>query len=322
MASTVHEVAEEFLPFLRVYKDGTYERLIDPPLVSPSPRCPQTGVSSKDIVLFPETGVSARVYLPPLPQNHTEKLPILVYFHGGGFCVGSPFSVADHYFMNSLCSKAKILVISVDYRLAPTHPLPTAYDDAFSALKWVASHSSNDHHFEEWLVKYGDFNKIFLGGESAGGNIAHNVAMRAGLHGRPNGIEVLGVFLVHPYFWGSKPIMSEPKYGHEQRMDTRIWNYVYPGCAGGIDCAEVNPLADGAPSLAKIGCSRLLVCVAGNDGLRDRGVWYYEGVKKSGFAGEVELSEAEGENHVFHIFSPEKESSKNLLALLAAFINK
>ncbi|KAF9607603.1 hypothetical protein IFM89_037531 [Coptis chinensis] len=57
---------------------------------------------------------------------------------------------------------------SVEYRKAPEFPLPTAYDDCWDALQWVASHSSRGSGFDEpWLTKYGDFDRLFSGGDSA-----------------------------------------------------------------------------------------------------------------------------------------------------------
>ena len=78
------ELEKEFLPFLRMYKDGTVERLLGTPYVLPSPLDPETGVSSKDITISQDPSISARLYLPKLNQPHHQKLPILIYFHGGG----------------------------------------------------------------------------------------------------------------------------------------------------------------------------------------------------------------------------------------------
>lgn len=55
-----------------------------------------------------------------------------------------------------------------------------------------------------------------------------------------------------------------------------VWGFVYPNAPGGLDNPMLNPVAPGAPSLAKLGCSKILVCVAEKDGIRDRGVWYFE----------------------------------------------
>jgi len=161
------------MPYFRVYESRRIERFpvidLSPPSVDPA-----TGVSSKDEVILPEIGVSARLYLPKLDGHSSRKLPVLVYYHGGGFCVGSASSAPLHSYLNSLVAKANILVVSVDYRLAPEHPVPVAYDDSWLALQWVVSHSVSGT--EAWLTDHADFGHLYLFGDSAGANIAHNMA--------------------------------------------------------------------------------------------------------------------------------------------------
>ena len=82
----------------------------------------------------------------------------------------------------------------------------------------------------------------------------------------------------------------------------------------------LNPVGEGKLSLAGLACSWLLVCVAGKDELRDRGVWYYDLVKESGWKGEVELFEVEGEDHCYHIFcESETENVKKMIQTLGFF---
>ncbi|GJS26432.1 2-hydroxyisoflavanone dehydratase-like protein [Tanacetum coccineum] len=249
------EVTTELLPFLRVLKNGTVERLYKPKLTPPSLQAETTnGVLSKDTVI--SLDVSARLYLP---NNPTNKLPILVYYHGGGFCIETAFSNSSHEYMNIIASQANAIIVSVEYRLAPEHPIPAAYDDSWTALKWVASHSTKEHNeiYEPWLTQHGDFDQLYIGGDSAGANIAHHMCMRAGVEELNCGVKILGAFLSHPYFLGSKPVGSEP-----------------------LDIAS-------RESIDGLGCMRLMVCIASEDELRERGFRYYESVKKSGWDGEL-----------------------------------
>lgn len=342
-APTNKEVAKELLPLVRVYKDGTVERPMDSPYVPPTiDPDPQFGVSSKDITISQNPAISARLYLPKLTQPH-QKLPVLVYFHGSGFCFESAFSFLDHRYLNILVSQSQVLAVSVEYRLAPEHLLPAAYEDCWAAFQWVASHRNNINHDhqnhsniinngEPWLLNHGDFDRFFIGGDSAGGNIVHNIAMKAGdgdqesLLKEGTGVQILGAFLVHPYFWGSVPVGSESdgsdSYDHKTGLEHLIWEFVYPTAPGGIDNPMINPVGSGKPSLAKLACSRMLVCVAGKDRLRDRGVLYVDAVKGSGFGGEVEFFEVKGEDHVFHITNPATENAKKMFNRLASFLTK
>ncbi|KAM1794466.1 hypothetical protein ACFX11_034939 [Malus domestica] len=75
-------------------------------------------------------------YLPNSTTNSKHKLPLLVYFHRGDFCVESVFSPLYHNYINSLDVMVNVVDVSVEYRLALEHPLPIAYEDSRTALKW------------------------------------------------------------------------------------------------------------------------------------------------------------------------------------------
>ncbi|KAM0822737.1 hypothetical protein ACQ4PT_071323 [Festuca glaucescens] len=148
----------------------------------------RTGVASRDVVIDQAKGLAVRIYRPSRPAGGTnEKLPVVLYFHGGAFVVESAFGPAYHGYLNALAARAGVIAVSVNYRLAPEHPLPAAYDDSWSALQWVLSNSNSNasasarHASRSWLSRHGDMSRLFVAGDSAGGNIAHNLAMRAGL---------------------------------------------------------------------------------------------------------------------------------------------
>ncbi|WCJ23716.1 alpha/beta-Hydrolases superfamily protein [Euphorbia peplus] len=326
---TAKEVSGELLPFLRVFKDGSVERFMNVPIVPPTPEDPETGVSSKDITISKQPPVSARLYLPKLTDSDQKKLPILVYFHGGGFCIDSAFNATEFKHMNALVSQAKVIAIAIEYGLAPESPLPAAYEDCWTGIQFVASHSQCDHQStsideekDEWIINHGDFNRFFIGGDSAGANITHNIAMRIASEGLKNNVKLLGTYLTHPYFWGSEAIGSELKVGREEVIPYRVWSFLNPNVEGGIDSPMLNPVADGAPSLAGLPGKRLLISVAEKDELRDRGVLYYESVKKSGWKGEVEIVDVEGVDHAFHIVKFGSEKAYDLIRRLASFLTK
>ncbi|CAH2050668.1 unnamed protein product [Thlaspi arvense] len=129
-----------------------------------------------------------------------------------------------------------------------------------------------------------------------------------------------GDFSLPTFFWGSEPIGSEPKDGHLERMISRVWNFAYP--AAGLDHPMVNPFAAGAPTMAGMGGFRLLVCVGEQDICRERGIHYCDAVRESRWRGEVELYEAEGGKHGFHIAEPETEMAKVMIARLASFLQQ
>ncbi|PUZ71034.1 hypothetical protein GQ55_2G282200 [Panicum hallii var. hallii] len=297
------EVVFEMAQFIRVYKSGRVERYFGSDPV-PASTDAATGVASKDRAISPD--VAVRLYLPPAAKETEDdggsrtKLPILVYFHGGGFCLHTAFNFVFHAYLTSLAARTRAIVVSVEYRLAPEHPLPAAYDDSWQALLWVASHAAGSGGEEPWLADHGDFSRLSVGGESAGANIAHHMAMRAGTESLPHGARISSAVIVHPYFLGAGRVASEETDPAMAQSVATMWRVVCPGTTG-VDDPWVNPLAAGAPGLQGLACARVLVCLAEKDVVRDRGRAYAEGLGASGWAGEVEVLEVAGQGHCFHL---------------------
>ncbi|XP_030523318.1 probable carboxylesterase 12 [Rhodamnia argentea] len=309
------EISQDFSPFLRIYKDGHIERLIGTATV-PASLDDKTGVASKDVAFSSDPAVSARLYLPAA-AGHPKKLPLLVYFHGGGFCIETASSPTYHNYLNAVASEANVVVVSVDYRRAPEDPLPAAYDDSWAALQWVASHRAGDGP-DDWLNEHANLNKVFLAGDSAGANIAHHMGLRIGSD-KLDGLAVAGIALVHPFFWGSKPVGTETTDPERRAWTVKFTEMACPTFSGADD-PIINPESD--PGLGGLCSDRILVFVAEKDMLRSRG-WYYEEVlKKSGWRGSVEVVETKGEDHVFHLMNPSCENAVEMMKTFVKFLNE
>uniref|UniRef100_A0A0E0AWJ4 Alpha/beta hydrolase fold-3 domain-containing protein n=1 Tax=Oryza glumipatula TaxID=40148 RepID=A0A0E0AWJ4_9ORYZ len=294
------EVDFDFSPLLIRYKSGRVHRLMGTARVDAGTDA-VTGVTSKDVVIDAQSGgLAARLYLPGgVPR--CEKLPVVVYFHGGGFVVHSAFSRVHSRFLNALVAAAGVVAVSVDYRLAPEHPLPAAYDDAWAALRWTVASCSASGGPEPWLAEHGDAARIFVAGDSAGANIAHNVTMRAGKDGLPGGARIEGMVLLHPFFRGGELVPSERADPELPRRAERSWGFM---CAGryGIDHPFINPLSTPAEEWAALGCRRALVTVGELDTMRDRARMYVEALRGSAWEGEeAALYETGGEGHVYFL---------------------
>lgn len=294
------EVIFNFLNKFKIYKDGRIERLEGEEFVPPSPDS-DAGVRSKDVVISPKTGLCGRLFLP----ETTGKLSFLLYIHGGAFCICTPFSPVYNNYVASLAERANVVALSIHYRRATEHLLPTAYDDAGEALRWAASHSGGDGP-EEWLNRHADFQRAFVVGDSAGGTLTHSVVLRAGLD-RVNGLRIMGMVLFNPYFTND----DEPD---------RLLEIIFPTSSGPND-PRVNPGAD--PKLGSLGCGKVLIFVAELDFLRDRGWNYYKALKKIGWpqpGGSLEIMETEGEDHVFHLYDPDCEKALAIMDKTVSFL--
>ncbi|KAK9725779.1 hypothetical protein RND81_05G168600 [Saponaria officinalis] len=310
------DVLHDYRPFLVIYKDGKVQKFLGNFSVPPSIDT-VTGVESKDVVISSETGVYVRMYKPQSIKPG-EKVPLLVYFHGGGFVVESASSPPYHSYLNALTSKANVIGVSVNYRLAPEHPLPAAYDDAWAALEWVRRAD------EPWLKEHVDMGRVFLAGDSAGANIAHHMAKWAS--SCDTGVKLVpkGIVLVHPFFWGGERIGSEARKmtagekGPSGALADKLWKLVNPGTSGSDD-PMLNPGMD--PELETLAGEKVLVLVAEKDALRDRGFHYKEVLQKSGWKGEVEVVETKEENHVFHLINPASPKAAHLMEQFVSFLN-
>ncbi|CAI9104364.1 OLC1v1003020C1 [Oldenlandia corymbosa var. corymbosa] len=300
MESSSTEVDVDLHPYFRIYKDGRIEKFAKFPYTPPSSE-PQIGVRSKDIQISP--GLSVRLYLPTAISSD-EKLPVIIYTHGGAFVIESAFSPLYHPYVNSLTAETKAIVVSIEYRLAPEHPIPACYDDSWTAFKWVAAHANSGNGPEPWINLHADFSRVFLAGDSAGANIAHSTLVRAGE--TANEMSVTGMILFHPFFSDGNP--------------NEVWTYIAPDSIG-VDDPRFNPMAH--PNLlSSLKCGRVLVFTADKDVFRDRGLNYYDALKRSGWGGELELKETEGEGHCFYLEKPDCEKAQVLMQWVVSFIHQ
>jgi acetyl esterase len=127
---------------------------------------PNPIIAIKEITLDGAAGpIPARVYIP---EGGINPMPVVVYYHGGGFVIADN-NVYDAT-PRALADQTKSIFVSVEYRKAPENKFPAAHEDAFAAYKWVLANAGSFN---------GDPKRVAVAGESAGGNLALNVAIRA-----------------------------------------------------------------------------------------------------------------------------------------------
>ncbi|XP_045805636.1 probable carboxylesterase 8 [Trifolium pratense] len=195
---------------IKLNLNGSLTRNYVVPTVPPSsdPKDSQPALS-RDITLNAAAKTSIRLFIPnPPPSSSTTKLPLILYFHGGGFILYHPSSLIFHHSCSTFAAEIPAFVASVDYRLAPEHRLPAAYNDAVESLLWLKSQAQNPTQSDPWIRDHVDFSKCFIMGNSAGGNIAYFAALRA-LDLDLSPVKIEGLLLNSPFFSGARRTKSE-----------------------------------------------------------------------------------------------------------------
>jgi acetyl esterase len=225
--------------------------------------------------------VLARSYLPRALLATTAPLPTLVFLHGGGFIFGGLES--HDGVCRVLAERAGVQVIAVDYLLAPEHPFPAAYDDCVAAFAWIVEHA------RELSV---DVDRLAVGGDSAGGNLAIGVTGAAVAAGLPLAAQLLiypVTDMVNPSV--SRDLFSEGFFLTRGFMDLASASYL----------ARLGDPADPriSPGLADVpeGLPPTIVVTAGFDPLRDEGEAYARRLAGAGVR--VTLRREEGLIHSF-----------------------
>jgi acetyl esterase len=215
----------------------------------------------------PHGSIPARIYTPMRQRKTNELAPCLVFFHGGGWVIGDLDS--HDVVCRKLADEAQLVVISVDYRLAPEHKFPAAVEDAITATRWIADNS------RQLDV---DASRLTVGGDSAGGNLAAVVAISAR---DGNGPDIAGQVLIYPAidFALTHPSHREPETSILLTHSVIRWfrdHYL----TGAADISDWRASPARAGTL--IGLPPAYVLTAGADPLRDEGDEYAHRLKEAG----------------------------------------
>jgi len=211
----------------------------------------------------PAGEIPVRIYTP----EGEGPFPVLLYFHGGGWVIGSPDAV--HATCALLANRAGAVVVSVDYRMAPEHKFPAAAEDCYAAAAWVAENAPSLN---------GDPRRIAVAGDSAGGNLAAVVALMAREKGFP---QLAYQVLIYPVTDRNFETASYRQNGADYFLTTAMmewfWNHYINSEADGSDW-RASPLRSADAS----NLPPAFVITAEFDPLRDEGEAYARKLAEAG----------------------------------------
>jgi acetyl esterase len=215
----------------------------------------------------PHGDIALRLYRP-LGSADNVVLPVLVYFHGGGWVIGD---LDTHDTLcRQLANESACAVVAVDYRLGPEHRFPCAVDDALDATRWVSEHAAELNL---------DARRLAVGGDSAGANLAAVVSQLAKAQG---GLPIAFQLLIYPATDMRRVAPSHTTNGQgylltQETMDYFCGHYIGSAPEALADL-RASPLL--APELA--GLPAALVLTAGYDPLKDEGLQYAQRLSEAG----------------------------------------
>ncbi|GKU78417.1 alpha/beta hydrolase [Paenibacillus sp. L3-i20] len=242
----------------------------------------------------PEGHIPLRIYIP----EGEAPFPALIYYHGGGFVLGGLES--HDSICRSIANKASCIVVAVDYRLAPEHKFPAAVEDAYAALTWVFQHT------EELNINP---QKIAVGGDSAGGNLAAVMSIKAAERG---GTPIVYQLLIYPAVTTDTsfqyPSMIENATGYLLTRESILWFYSqYLSKLEDISDSFASPLLHGDLS----NLPPAMIITAQFDPLRDEGAAYAERLQSAGVP--VNYKCYEGMIHQFFHLAHEIDTANQAL---------
>jgi len=203
----------------------------------------------------------------PLGTPADAVLPVLVYFHGGGWVIGDLES--HDTLCRELCNLSGTAVIAVDYRLAPENPFPAAVEDALAATRWISANAA--------VLKV-DANRLAVGGDSAGGNLAAVVALTARDAGD---LPIAFQLLIYPATDQRRNAPSHTTNGEGYLLTHETISYFHDNYFGD-DSHDLDWRASPLLAASHADLPSAFILTAGYDPLRDEGLQYAQKMSEAG----------------------------------------
>ncbi|KAJ1323788.1 acetyl esterase [Microdochium nivale] len=263
----------------------------------------------------PHGAVPISIFTPNTAATAAATRPAIFFLHSGGMICGNRFTFIKDPLGWAAATNA--LLITVEYRQAPEHPFPVPHDDCWAALKWVCQNAS---------VLGFDPARLLVAGQSAGGNLAATMALRA--RGVKDGAVKLAGLLIDAGMLDDR--MTTPSIHQYDKVASWTRGSNYTAWNAFLDGSSSNPTTRGSENVSQYaapsraidlsGLPSTFICVGAAEGFRDENIEFASRLYAAG--GSVELHVWPGGYHCFDHILPNAELSKRAIASKTAWVKK
>jgi len=244
-----------------------------------------------------DADIRLRIYRP---KNNAEKLPVLLYLHGGGYAMGNPETYI--IFMEKFIETRPCVIVAPAYRRSMTKPYPAAFNDCYDTLLWIRDNADSIN---------GDPSKIMVGGHSAGGGLTAAVTLRA------RDTKDVNIAFQMPVF----PMIDDRQQTRSSQFENPIWGKASNNLGWELylkdliqENKEIPSYAAPARNTDYTNFPPSISYVGGIDPFRDETITYFEHLEKANIP--VKFKVFEGCYHAFELVAPKAQITKDAINFL------
>ncbi len=241
--------------------------------------------------------IRVRIYRP---ENNHDKLPVMLYFHGGGYAMGSPEQSEDIF--KGFIAKRPCVIVAPGYRNSQTQPYPAAFDDCYDTLLWIRDYADSIN---------ADANKLMVAGHSAGGGLTAAVSLKA------RDTKEAHISFQMPIY----PMIDDRHQNESSHFESPVWGKMSNHIGWELYLKDLHEQKKEIPNYAAPARNKdytnfppTFTFVGGIDPFRDETLKYAEALKQENIP--VQFKLFEGCYHGFEILNPKKQVSKDAMDFL------